>query len=919
MIRKKIISVASAAACLISAASAALIPAAADAADGIENIVILGDSISSGYGLANPDCSYAKLTADYFGANCTDYSQDGFKTGDLLSQIQTDQTVKDSLATADVILITIGGNDILAPVLEFVEEYIVKMGIDPSQIDLMEFMDKFNPDDYPDIFETDDPKQELVDKLNEKLTGEMISEMKSNFKSISSELTNYPDAVICFQHLYNPMDIDTTDWTAKAADRLSQINLKMNAGVHGESITGYVYQVNVNGINNGIKRSRSSNQYTVDVVNSFASHGELFTNIMNLDIHPNQLGAVDAAAETIKTIEEIKGIETGSHKSADSLISKAFDSVPDSQKAVFEGLDNFDRLLNYVEILEETETTTTAATTTTTTTTTTATLPFISETETETTTTTTTGYPGTMTSASSTYILDINTTTSTAETDPTETEIVYSSYSAEEIERLLSGYFLENNIPAWTEGIETVNSQEMVIVKYNYKDEETAMAAVESFRSEYNINPLDDIVLFYWAEEDTTETSSDKPTDCNYYSAEELRTMMTDYFADNLDGIYVKVLTIDEALNYGFDENTAAEKVLIEYDYTAANDIQNAIDNFVKQNNMDPAYAEDIIEHIVAEIDSNPTTEPYTDPTESPTTTSEPVTTISTTATTTNNNYNNYNADEIYNMMLGYIEERNEENARLTTENGRAELKYYVYYEDEINNLVYDFIEEYNINPNDLKISLCPYSYKYDSEQYRTILNKYFEENNIPADVLTAMQTAELGYSDDTVVIEYYYPDEETVKSALTNCMIENKIDPEEFLQIEHLIAEVATDTTTTTTTTTKSTTSKAATTTTTTKATTSKAATSATTATTKAPTTSSQTGDVNGDGTIDSKDASMILVDYANALLGKKSEIDAKLADINGDGAVDSKDATALLVYYAKAILDNGYKIDVYLDEIRK
>lgn len=67
---------------------------------------------------------------------------------------------------------------------------------------------------------------------------------------------------------------------------------------------------------------------------------------------------------------------------------------------------------------------------------------------------------------------------------------------------------------------------------------------------------------------------------------------------------------------------------------------------------------------------------------------------------------------------------------------------------------------------------------------------------------------------------------------------------------------------------------------------------------------TTAQTGDANGDGTIDSKDASVILADYAKSLLGKKPELDLNIADINDDGIVDSKDATRILVYSAKKIL---------------
>jgi hypothetical protein len=60
--------------------------------------------------------------------------------------------------------------------------------------------------------------------------------------------------------------------------------------------------------------------------------------------------------------------------------------------------------------------------------------------------------------------------------------------------------------------------------------------------------------------------------------------------------------------------------------------------------------------------------------------------------------------------------------------------------------------------------------------------------------------------------------------------------------------------------------------------------------------------GDVNKDGSIDSLDATKILINYAKYLNngGKKPST----GDTNGDGIADSRDATAILVYYAEQLL---------------
>lgn len=68
--------------------------------------------------------------------------------------------------------------------------------------------------------------------------------------------------------------------------------------------------------------------------------------------------------------------------------------------------------------------------------------------------------------------------------------------------------------------------------------------------------------------------------------------------------------------------------------------------------------------------------------------------------------------------------------------------------------------------------------------------------------------------------------------------------------------------------------------------------------------------GDVNGDNKIDSKDAVLVLKDYAENLAGKSTTIDKTVADVNADNSVDSKDAVWILRYYANTL--TGYEKDI-------
>lgn len=109
-----------------------------------------------------------------------------------------------------------------------------------------------------------------------------------------------------------------------------------------------------------------------------------------------------------------------------------------------------------------------------------------------------------------------------------------------------------------------------------------------------------------------------------------------------------------------------------------------------------------------------------------------------------------------------------------------------------------------------------------------------------------------------------------------------------------------------TTTTTTQSTTTTTLTTTTTTTSTTTSTTVPTTTTTTTAPPAIEETytlGDVDGNGTIDATDASLILSAYANVSTGRDSGLtdkQASAADANSDGTVDATDASCVLGYYA-------------------
>lgn len=90
---------------------AALPRAAAAPAD---TLVALGDSIASGYGLSDPrHQSYTARAAEALGMRAVNEAVAGDRTQELLEHLRTDDALRRKVAEADVITVSIGGNDIL--------------------------------------------------------------------------------------------------------------------------------------------------------------------------------------------------------------------------------------------------------------------------------------------------------------------------------------------------------------------------------------------------------------------------------------------------------------------------------------------------------------------------------------------------------------------------------------------------------------------------------------------------------------------------------------------------------------------------------------------------------------------------------------------------------------------------------------
>ena len=156
------------------------------AADGAKNYVVLGDSIAQGSGLYNSDqAAYGRIVADTNGYNYANFGVNGLRSWDLIEQLKTDP-VASAVAAADIVSLSIGGNDYL-------------------QQDLPKIFSDIARGDY-----------------------KIINDIQNNFRGYFAEIISLlkaanPDVALFVQTLYNPQYGALRDAYGMATARINEV------------------------------------------------------------------------------------------------------------------------------------------------------------------------------------------------------------------------------------------------------------------------------------------------------------------------------------------------------------------------------------------------------------------------------------------------------------------------------------------------------------------------------------------------------------------------------------------------------------------------------------------------------------------------------------------------------------------------
>ncbi len=195
------------------------------------DIMVLGDSIAAGTGLTKNEYNYGQLVADYLGGDVYNYAVSGYESAETLAQIRAfDSTQKTQLADSEVVVISIGGNDMMAYATESLLDFAVQNNLLADGKTAADIPAKKNFKTLSEFFDTDKVKAYTANlanalKFNDKLDSiyrnitytdkqangpayeqVIAKQIIPNINAMVEEIKAVnPDARVIVQTVYNPL------------------------------------------------------------------------------------------------------------------------------------------------------------------------------------------------------------------------------------------------------------------------------------------------------------------------------------------------------------------------------------------------------------------------------------------------------------------------------------------------------------------------------------------------------------------------------------------------------------------------------------------------------------------------------------------------------------------------------------------
>lgn len=355
---KKLISAVAAAVFAVSAAGTAAF--AADSGSSEKSMVILGDSIASGYSIANGSVehNYGEICGDYLGCEVDNFAKPGAKTADLLELVNSDANAAKSIVNSDYVVISIGGNDMIGAASEYVGSYALKYNLlkeeysGTSTINLLsrEDLNKLDKTKVANRFSDASKASTFATELNKSLVGTVktpggvfYNEVLPGTRDIIEKINEMnPDAEIILQTIYQPLQFSQTYWEKNFGDGgeyagyksvvsvLRNLVFERSIGRSDESLIALKDELSAEGVNIKIADVRAEFTAINDgelLSDTNQGHTQYFIDIEksgdNRDFHPNQKGHLAIAALILEQIGELHDTNSG------SLIRTVYSGITD--------------------------------------------------------------------------------------------------------------------------------------------------------------------------------------------------------------------------------------------------------------------------------------------------------------------------------------------------------------------------------------------------------------------------------------------------------------------------------------------------------------------------------------------------------------------------------------------------------------
>lgn len=242
------------------------------------SLLVLGDSISTGYGLL-PDAdrqlqSYGNQLADAFSLSGDAYHNaavNGATSADLLALLPS---IEPRVKAADTIVISIGGNDVLGKMLNLLQQATATTSL-TAAIDALQTVDMTI---IGDSFSTDAVHEEFDTALQ--VFGQNIEKIIALLEQMN------PHAQVVFLTQYDPLNGADRFFTPSTT---TEPDLPSTDGA--SSLLAFTEQV-ITGLNATLTHAVANSTIcsAVDVYAAFYGQGGTLTRIYEADIHPNQAG-----------------------------------------------------------------------------------------------------------------------------------------------------------------------------------------------------------------------------------------------------------------------------------------------------------------------------------------------------------------------------------------------------------------------------------------------------------------------------------------------------------------------------------------------------------------------------------------------------------------------------------------------------